>query len=256
MSARIKVQPARLRLFGADVGGRPDKLRKLREDRLLGQLLLHGLGDAKVNHLRDGHAIMERDQDVRRLDVAVNNALLMRVLDGMADEHEEPQSVGCGQSILIAVVDDRDTAHEFHHEIGPARVGRAGIENPRDVGVVHHGQRLTFGFEPGHHLSAVHAQLDDFERHAPLDGCDLVSHPDFPESSLADLLQQLEVADPGRWTVARCGAGMACERGLGLGRLGQKPFGGEMGCEELFQPNPQAVIVVAYAVEKRSPFGG
>ncbi len=58
---------------------------ELREDRLVGQLLLRGLGDAEVDHLRHRHAVVQRDQDVRRLDVAVDDPLLVRVLDGVAD---------------------------------------------------------------------------------------------------------------------------------------------------------------------------
>ena len=46
---------------------------------------LRRLGDAEVDHLRHRHAVVQRDEDVRGLDVAVNDALLMRVLDGLAD---------------------------------------------------------------------------------------------------------------------------------------------------------------------------
>ena len=62
---------------------------KLREDRLVRQLLLRGLGDAEVDHLRHRHAVVQRHEDVRRLDVAVDDALLVRVLDGLADLDEQ-----------------------------------------------------------------------------------------------------------------------------------------------------------------------
>ena len=39
--------------------------------------------------LGTGGAVVERDQDVRRLDVAVDDPLLMGVLHGLADQHEQ-----------------------------------------------------------------------------------------------------------------------------------------------------------------------
>ena len=54
-----------------------------------------------------------------------------------------------GQIVLIAVVRDGNAAHQFHHEIGPAGVGGAGVEDFGDVGVVHHRQGLPLGFEAG-----------------------------------------------------------------------------------------------------------
>ena len=48
-----------------------------------------GFGDAEIDHLRHRHAVVERDQDVGGLDVAMNDALLMRVLNGVADLDEQ-----------------------------------------------------------------------------------------------------------------------------------------------------------------------
>ena len=61
------------------------------EDRLVGQPAFRRLGDAEINHLGHRHAVVQRDQDVRGLDVAVDDALLMRVLDGLADLDEQVQ---------------------------------------------------------------------------------------------------------------------------------------------------------------------
>ena len=74
------------------------------------------------------------------------------------------------QVVLVAVLRDRHAAHQFHHEVGPAGVGRAGIENLGDVRMVHQRQRLPLGLEPGDHLLGVHAELDDLERDAARTG--------------------------------------------------------------------------------------
>ena len=92
-AARIDVQPAHLRLLGTDVSRRADELLKLREHRLVRQLLLRGLGDAEIDHLGHRHAVVQRDQDVRGLDVAMNDALLMRVLDRLANLDEQLRAV-------------------------------------------------------------------------------------------------------------------------------------------------------------------
>ena len=54
-------------------------------ERPLGQPLVDGLGDAEVDHLGHRLAVDERHQHVRRLDVAMDNPLLVRVLDRLAD---------------------------------------------------------------------------------------------------------------------------------------------------------------------------
>ena len=52
------------------------------------------LATPKSITFRAGLAVLERDQDVRGLDVAVDDPLLVRALDGLADLDEEPQPGG------------------------------------------------------------------------------------------------------------------------------------------------------------------
>ena len=92
VAARINVQPAHLRLFRAHVGRRANELMQLRVDRVVRQPAFGRLGDAEINHLGHRHAVMQRHQDVRRLDVAVDDALLVRVLDGVANLDEQLQA--------------------------------------------------------------------------------------------------------------------------------------------------------------------
>ena len=62
---------------------------ELGEQRPLGQPLVDRLGDAEVDHLGHRLAVVERDQHVRRLDVAVDDPLLVGVLDRLADRDEQ-----------------------------------------------------------------------------------------------------------------------------------------------------------------------
>ena len=148
VAARVNVQSAHLRLLRTHVGRRADELMQLRIDRRVRQPAFRRLGDAEINHLGHRHAVMQRDEDVRRLDVAMDDPFLVRVLDGLADLDEQVEPFLGGEIILVAVVGDADAAHQFHHEIRPAQsrcVPR--IEHLGDVGMIHHRQRLPFRLE-------------------------------------------------------------------------------------------------------------
>ncbi len=84
----INIQRAHLRLLGAHIRRRPHKLLKLRVNRLLRQIPLRRLRDPKINHLRHRNPIMQRHQNIRRLNVPMNNPLLMRMLNRMTDIHK------------------------------------------------------------------------------------------------------------------------------------------------------------------------
>jgi hypothetical protein len=58
------------------------------EDRLIRELAFCRLGDAEINHLGDGHTVVDCDENVRRFEVAVDDALLVRVLNGLANLDE------------------------------------------------------------------------------------------------------------------------------------------------------------------------
>ena len=90
---------------------------------------------------------------------------------------------------------DRHAFDQLHDEVGPAAVGRAGVEHLGDVRMVHHRQGLPLGLEAGDHLPRVHAGLDDLERDRPLERLGLLGHEHHAHAAFADLLQQLVGAD-------------------------------------------------------------
>jgi hypothetical protein len=68
----------------------------------------------------------------------------------------------------------------------PFSAGRTRIQYLGDIRMVHHGQRLSLGFEPSNHLACVHSRLDDLQRHLAANRNLLLgyvdqSHPAFPE---------------------------------------------------------------------------
>ena len=67
-----------------------------------------------------GSLVVLGHQHVRRLDVAVDDPLLMGVLDRLADRHEQLQPLARRQLLLVAVLRDRHALDQFHDEVRPA----------------------------------------------------------------------------------------------------------------------------------------
>jgi hypothetical protein len=160
------------------------------EQRLVRQPALGGFGDAEINHLRHRHAVVQRDEDVRRLDVAMDDALLVRVLDGVADLDEQIQPLLWSRLVLVAVIRDAHAAHQFHHEVRPARVGRARIQHARDVRMIHHRQRLPLRLEPGDDLLVSMPSLMTLSATRRRTGSVLFGHVDHAAAAFADFLEQ------------------------------------------------------------------
>ena len=195
IGTRIHIDGAQLGLFRADVGRGPDELSDGREGRLRGEVALGRLGDAEVDHLGHGDIVVQGDENVRGLDVAVDDALEVRVLDRMADLDEKAQALVGRQIVRVAKGRDRLPADQFHDEIRPTGVGGAGVEHLRDIRMIHHRQELPFGLEPGDDLLCVHAQFDDFEREAAAHGVFLPREPDGAAAAFPDIFEELVATD-------------------------------------------------------------
>ena len=125
----------------------------------------------------------------------MNDAFLVRVLDGAADVDEQLQSFTGAQTGLVTVVGDGKPANQFHDEVRPATGRGAAIEHLGDVRMVHQRQRLPLRLEPRDNLARVHAGLDDLERYLALHRLDLLGHEHRAETTFADLLEQLVAAN-------------------------------------------------------------
>ena len=68
---------------------RADHLAVAGERCLFGEVPTRGLGHAEVDHLWDRHAVVKGDQDVRGLEVTVDDPLLVSVLHRVADLDEQ-----------------------------------------------------------------------------------------------------------------------------------------------------------------------
>ena len=91
------------------------------------------LGDAEIEQL--GRAVAGH-QDVARLDVAVDDETLVRVLDRVTDAAEEREPFAHGQPLRRAVDVDRFALDVLHDDVRHAGLRRSGIEQARDVRVI------------------------------------------------------------------------------------------------------------------------
>ncbi len=161
MSAVVRASSGLLR---AHVGGGADHLFEAGEQRLVGEVGLHGFGDAEVDDFGDRlGTFLDGDEDVAGFEIAVNDALLVGVLDGAADLEEEVEAGAGVELFAIAEGGDRGAADELHDEVRSPLLGLAAVEDFGDVRVVHHRERLALGLEARDDLAGVHAGFEDLD---------------------------------------------------------------------------------------------
>ena len=137
-----------------------------RRERLARELGIQQLGDAEVQQL--GRAIGDHEH-VGRLDVAVDDQVLVRVLDGGADVTKELQARGGVEPVRVAVVDDRLAFDVLHREVRPAVRRAATVEQARDERMLEAGENLPLVAEAADDAVGVHAALEHLDRHALLE---------------------------------------------------------------------------------------
>lgn len=101
--------------------------------------------------------------DCTRPEIAVKDALLVRVLH--ATQYVEEQSQPCRhvERAAVAVVGQPGAAHRLHHDVRPTLVGGPRVEHPRDRRVIHQRQGGALAGEAPQDGVGIHAPLDDLE---------------------------------------------------------------------------------------------
>ena len=163
VAARIDVEAGHECLLGTHVSRGADELLVRSENGFVRQpLVRRGLRDPKIDDLRHRYAVIDRYQNVRRLQIAMDDSLLMRVLHGVANLNKQIQAFPRRKLRLIAIIGNANATDQFHHEEGTAGLRRTGIKDLGDVWVVHERQRLPLDFESADDRFGIHPELDDF----------------------------------------------------------------------------------------------
>jgi hypothetical protein len=147
-----------------------------------------------------------------------DNLLLVGMLDRLADRHEQLQPLAGGQAAFVGVPGDGRSLDLLHHEVGPAALRGAAIEDTGNVRVAQDGQSLMFGFEVGDNLDGVYAGIDELEGDPLAQGLVMVGHPDGAHADLANLLQELVWGEMSAGTFSAAGLINDGGRAGGIGR--------------------------------------
>jgi hypothetical protein len=84
-----------------------DELFQRSEERLIGEGLASGcFSDPEVDNFRDRRSLVVGHQDVGGLNIAVDDALLVRMLDGLANQDKKLKPLGGVEPSLITVAGD------------------------------------------------------------------------------------------------------------------------------------------------------
>ncbi len=97
----------------------------------------------------------------------MHHAVLMGAVHGVAQIGQQPQALPLGRICRAPPLRERDPLDVLHREIrpGPVRgLDRAGVEQPRDAGVVQPAQRLDLAFEATEEEVRHRAGAQDLQR--------------------------------------------------------------------------------------------
>jgi hypothetical protein len=229
----------------------------------LGHAGVQQLGDAEVQQL---HVPGVGDQDVRRLEVAVDDELRVGVRHRARDLQEQAQPLGQRQAALEAVGIDAPAVDMFQRQPRLA-VGRdPGFVQARDVRVLQRGQDLALARQSLGQAGAPPGAVRQLERHlAALQQVGPLGQPDAAHAAAAQFPDQAVGADGIAGTLAGQAGGVgrrAALRGAhdrqrveqahggGRGSTGHTVIGG-VGQQRL-QSRPQRRVAV---VQPRQPGG-
>ena len=190
---------------------------------------VQGLGDAKVQQT---HTSVVVHQHVAGLEVAVHQQVAVCVRDRIGQLQEQHQPVV--QLQLSAGDIDGPALHPFHHKVGQAVVGDAGVQQPRNVRVRQPGQCLLLLGKARQHRDGVHAALEQFDCGNTLEspvvapGLEDLAHAARAQRPLQPPSAQLLADAVGRWC-SGCGRGGLQET---RGRVGlERQQRGDLGAQ-------------------------
>ncbi len=152
--------------------------RRLRGVRGRRASRLHGLREPEVEHL---HRAVRSHLDVRRLQVAMNDALLVGGLERLRNLLRDRQCLVDGNRAVPDSVGERRSLDQLHHERGRARALLQAVDG-RDVRMVQCGEGLRFTVEPRQAIGVGSNRLGEYlDGHLPRQvgvGCAIhLAHP-------------------------------------------------------------------------------
>ena len=192
VGARVNVLHVGIGLLRTHVSGRPHKMSQLREQGLSGILRRGRLRQSEVDDPRHRFAVHFHHQNVCRLQIAMDDGLLMRVLHAFAGLDEKFKPIPDLELLLIAILRNRQPGHVLHHEVRLALWRRPSVKHLGDGGMIHDRQRLPLRLEALHDRLVVHPSLDQLQGNLPPHGRVLFGQPDLSHAAFTKLADELK----------------------------------------------------------------
>ena len=190
VGSRIDIDATRFSLLRAHIPRRADHQAEAGVQGARHERLGDRLRDAEVDDFRRRPVIPHRNQNVRWLEVAVDDAFLMRVLDTLAHLEEEREALLGPETHPVAVRCDGLAFHVLHREVRPSVLSGPSVEDCGDGRMVHQSKRLALRLEPRDHLPAVHARFDQLQGDQASHRMGLLGHPDLAHPAFAEPIEQ------------------------------------------------------------------
>src|SRR6185295_3031484 len=96
----------------------------------------------------------------------MNQAALMRMMDGITDLHHDLEALARVQMMFVGIVSQRFAANELHGEVRlrpESGVRRARVIDLRDTGMLQASESLGLLSEASQQFRTRKASLDDFQ---------------------------------------------------------------------------------------------
>ena len=217
-----------------------------------------GLQQACHAKIQQAHFALPGHQDVRRFQVAVNDATRVRVADGV--EYLQEQIDACPDVVPLRVApgDEWFALHVFHRDVRRAIGFDAGIVEPRDTREFQRREDPAFAREALRHLHRDMTQARNLERHEALErSIGTARQPDFRHAAGTQRPQQLVCAQP--FTRMVFGRHGIAGTGVHRGRLIERTDGSHVrivGLQCFAQRLHQRQILARQACQPGTPRSG
>ncbi len=164
-----------------DVGGLGDGLaenllragvlrRHRPRQRRQGRIAVHtGIEDFRNPEIEELGLAVRGHEDVAGLEIAMDDVVVVRVLDGVEDAQTEPEAFDRVQPVLVGIQVDRHALDVLHHEVRQPFGRGPAVEEPGDVRMTERREDLALVPEPPDDQRGVHAAADHLERDAMLE---------------------------------------------------------------------------------------
>src|SRR5262249_2613441 len=149
-------------------------------------LLTGGLGNPEVDHLHDRHGVVHGDQQISGFEIAMDDALLVGMLDRPTDRHKEAEAFTDVELALVAKVRNGNASNQLQDEVGTPGCRFAAVEHLGNVGMSHESKGLPLSLEAGYNLARIHAGLEHLYGYLPAHWPLLFGHEDHAKTAFAD----------------------------------------------------------------------